>query len=89
MGPDPRIALFAITEVKIQFTIAYWISVYQSGWIVWGLACYFIGGKIKSAEIKSTISDVFACSLIVLSMKWSLVNSEQLLLTNVLTSEVT
>ena len=46
MGPDPRIALSAITEVIIQFTIAYWISVYQPGWIVWGLACYFISGTL-------------------------------------------
>ena len=47
MGPDPRIAVIVITEVIVQFAIAYWISVYQPGWIIWCLATYFISATLN------------------------------------------
>ncbi|VDK24152.1 unnamed protein product [Taenia asiatica] len=47
MGPDPLIAVIVVAEVIVQFGVAYWISVYQPGWVVWALICYIISGTIN------------------------------------------
>lgn len=47
MGPDPIIAVYVTLEVLAQFGIAYMISVYKPGWIVWLLSCYFLSATIN------------------------------------------
>ncbi len=47
MGPDYRIALVTTAEVVVQFAIAYWISVFQPGWITWLLLSYFVSGTLN------------------------------------------
>ncbi|VDL11655.1 unnamed protein product [Hymenolepis diminuta] len=47
MGPDPIIAVYVTLEVLAQFGIAYMISIYKPGWIVWLLSCYFFSATIN------------------------------------------
>ena len=47
MGHDPLITWIVTAEVLAQFVTAYWISVYQPGWIIWCLATYFISATLN------------------------------------------